>query len=97
MTARLLMSLISYGFCPGVEGSILRSASSRKGPRVSEFVYSAAMSIIVSHLLFTPLGPNHPGVRPAMGWPILRVGLHSGGTSFSDIEISRDVGLLRKT
>ena len=30
-----------------------------------EFVYSAAMSIIVSYLLFTPLELTTPGVRPA--------------------------------
>ena len=34
---------------------------------MSEFVYSAAMSIVVSHSLFTPLGPDYRGARPAMG------------------------------
>jgi hypothetical protein len=29
-------------------------------------MYSATMSIVVSCLLFTRLGPDHPGARPAM-------------------------------
>jgi hypothetical protein len=30
------------------------------------FMYSATMSTVVSCLLFTRLGPDHPGARPAM-------------------------------
>jgi hypothetical protein len=53
---------------------LLRFSSKREIERVHISVcqdllysmYSATMSIVVSCLLFTRLGPDHPGARPAM-------------------------------
>ena len=49
--------------------------------RGSKLFVSVAGVSVAGYLLFTRLGPDHPGACPATLWPTLPVCLHFGGTS----------------